>query len=204
MGVSANLLTILGLITAFFSGILIWFGDFFAAAAVLMLTGILDLFDGAVARSSKTNDAFGGILDSSLDRYGDGFIFFGILLYALRHGNFIYALLSMSALLGAFSISYVRARAECDIDLCKVGFWERGERIVYVFFGLFFHNLRVVLWVLGIGTHLTFIRRLLYAKGKTSGKDVSKNDLQGHSRNKIGYYVKCAILFLMVVLIKKT
>src|SRR3989338_3812358 len=110
-GLSANFLTAIGLVCAFVSGIFIYKGMFFWAGVWLLLSGILDLMDGAVARLSKTASPFGGVLDSSLDRYGDGFIFAGLFLFCERQGSHLYALLAISAWIGSFLISYVRARA---------------------------------------------------------------------------------------------
>ena len=135
LGFSANALTLFGLGFAAASGFLVYKGMFFCAGASLLLSGFLDLMDGAVARLSKTANVFGGILDSSLDRYGDGFVFAGLFFFCARHGNTWAALLSVSAWLGSFLISYVRARAECEIPKCRVGFWERGERIAYIALG---------------------------------------------------------------------
>ena len=162
-GVSADFLTVAGLALAFTAGWFIWRGLFFWAGILVLLSGVFDLLDGAVARAAEAAHSFGGILDSSLDRYGDGFIFGGAALFYANGGKTLYAALSLSALIGAFAVSYVRARAECAMKTCRVGFWERGERLVYAALGLTLHHFTTVLWVLGIATHWTAIQRLLFA-----------------------------------------
>ena len=209
-GVSANFLTYLGLSAAFTAGVLIAKGIFFWAGVVLVFSGFLDLMDGAVARLSKKAEPFGAILDSSLDRYGDGFVFAGLFFYFSSHGKDLYAALSVSAWLGSFLISYVRARAECVIPKCRVGFWERGERIVYLSLGLLFHNLAVVLWLLAVATHGTALSRLVYAKkeSETPGYwERPKNPVlellfTRQGRRHWAYLVKITALFLAVLLIR--
>ena len=203
MGISADFLTVTGLLLAFFSAFLIYKGCFFWAGVVLLLSGALDLLDGAVARISKLPNPFGGILDSSLDRYGDGFIFGGILFYCVSTGRSLYAVLAFNAFLGAFSISYIRARAECEVEKCKVGFWERGERLVYVALGLLFNNLPLVLWVLGTLTHWTALQRLFYSKrlleGVVRARPVDTFFRSPEGRLNAIYFIKITFLFLLVL-----
>ena len=194
LGISANFLTYSGLGLALLAGILIYTGSFFWAGGVLLLSGLFDLLDGSVARLSKQSNGFGGILDSSLDRYGDAFVLAGVLFFYFDVGDVLYAVLASSALVGSFLISYVRARAECEIENCRVGFWERGERIVYISLGLLFNNLEVVLWILAIGTHLTAILRLTYANSQ--GKE------SNGGRQSPWYLVKVLALFLVVAFVR--
>lgn len=190
LGISANFLTMAGLFLAMCTSWFIFKGDFFIAGGALLLSGLFDMLDGAVARVSGTRSPFGGILDSSLDRYGDGLILAGILFfYANLHWP-RYMALSLSALVGSFSISYVRARAECEMDDCRVGFWERGERIVFIALALFFHNLEAALWILGLGVHWTVLQRLFYSRYQTK---------KTPSRNSISYYLKISALILLLI-----
>lgn len=200
LGVSANALTMAGLLLAFAAAFLIYRGSFFWAGGALLLSGAFDLLDGAVARLSKKPTAFGGILDSSMDRYGDALVFAGILFFYFGVGDLLAAALAFSALVGSFLISYVRARAECEIENCKVGFWERGERLVYLSLGLLFNNLEVVLWILGIGTHLTAVLRLTYAHRQPLGWHKVILDLKG--RRSSWYLLKVLVLFLVVALVR--
>ena len=187
---SADFLTLAGLGLALGSGYLIFQGIFFTAGWVLLISGLLDMLDGAVARESGTQNKFGGILDSSLDRYGDGFVFGGALFFYANLVRPQYMWLSLSALLGSFAISYVRARAECEIKHCRVGFWERGERLVLISLALLLHNLEAALWILGIGTHWTVCQRLFFARGGVSWN--------APTRNTAFYYAKIVVLILLL------
>ena len=197
LGVSAACLTISGLLFALGSGFLIYRRALLWAAATLLASGLCDLLDGAVARQANQATAFGGILDSSLDRYGDAFVFAGLLFYYARQQNYLYTALTFSALIGSFSISYVRARAECEMDSCRVGFWERGERIGFLICGLCANNPALVLWVLGIAAHWTAVQRILYSS------DTGKySNFLSRGRSDFRYFLKLIFLVLAVLFIR--
>jgi len=166
--VTPNLLTVLGLILASAAGVAFaastW--NFRLGALFVLAAGACDILDGAVAKLGSRTTSFGAFLDSSLDRYSDGFLFGGLLLHWAYRGNHLLATLSLSALLGSFAVSYSRARAENLIDSCKVGFWERGERTVLLLIGAAFGHLPAALLLLGTLTHLTALQRLLYTRGR--------------------------------------
>ncbi|RME63777.1 MAG: hypothetical protein D6778_09040 [Nitrospirae bacterium] len=62
--------------------------------------------------------------------------------------------------MGAFLVSYTRARAESlGID-CHVGIMERPERVVLTAAGCITGYLVLSLWVLFILTHLTVFQRI--------------------------------------------
>lgn len=202
-GVSANFISVLGLYFAFLAGIMITRGQFTAAALVLLSSGVLDLLDGAVARQSGKKNPFGGILDSTLDRYGDGFVLGASILFYMQHRRPGVALLALSALLGSFVISYVRARSECEQRPCRVGFWERGERSACLIGGLWWGNLPMALLILGIGTHFTALFRLYYASGKKHSFYGRPNDwrsilFQTHDRKHTIWLVKCLLVVALL------
>ena len=187
IGISANALTVFGLLLAAFSGWLIFRGGFFWASAALLASGLIDLLDGAVARVSGKASVFGGIFDSSLDRYGDAFIYTGFFFHFTHIGRNDLAALAASAWIGAFLISYVRARAECEMDSCRVGFWERGERIGVLTLALALGNPAPAMWILGIGTHWTVAQRLFAAS------DSSRNR-KAPTRADLAYFLKIGLL----------
>jgi len=200
IGVSANFVTFIGLAFAAFSGLLIYKGYFVWAAVAVLASGLLDLLDGAIARAAGNANKFGGILDSSLDRYGDGFIFAGILFYCAEHDKYLYAALAMSALLGSFLISYVRARAECVVEKCRVGFWERGDRLGLLIVSLFANNLPVALWILGVATHGTALFRLTYSHQRL--KSGSPRVVEPPGRLAPLYLAKAGVIFLAAVFLR--
>lgn len=201
--VSANVLTLLGLGFAFFSAAFIYVGGFVWAGAWLLFSGLLDLLDGAVARQSGKASPFGGILDSALDRYGDGFIFGAAIFYFLQRDQFFLAIAALLSLIGAFSVSYIRARAECEVDSCRVGFWERGERLVYMALGLLLNNISVAVIILCVGVQWSAYQRLRLSYILTLGNIAgSQKIVHAPSRTHILYYFKVAIIIGALLLIR--
>jgi CDP-diacylglycerol--glycerol-3-phosphate 3-phosphatidyltransferase len=64
-------------------------------------------------------------------------------------------------------VSYTRARAESLIPECKVGFWERPERIVLLIIGALADKMAPALWLLAIGPNITVIHRIIYTWRET-------------------------------------
>lgn len=207
-GISADALTWGGLAAATVAGWLAFDGRFLEAATALLVAGIFDLLDGSVARAGGKAGPVGGVLDSSLDRYGDGFIFAGLILYFAREGSYDLALWGFSALFGSFLVSYVRARGECEVDDCRIGFWERGERIVFLCLGLALGAVPAALWVLGTGTHLTAFTRFGRARRAILGRPEPKGDpwtfLADNRRTGKPYLAKAAFFVLVLIFARLT
>jgi len=120
--------------------------------------------DGRVARVTNTVSSFGGFFDSVVDRYSDLALYFGLLVYYARVNRFFYVVLTALAMTGSVMVSYVRARAESQIEQCKVGFMERPERIVLLIIGGLFDRMAPVLWVIAVISNITVIHRILYTR----------------------------------------
>lgn len=172
LGVSADLLTVAGLVLAGAAGVAFAAGTwrFRLGALLVVAAGACDMLDGAVAKTSGRSTPFGAFLDSSVDRYSDGFLFGGLLLHWAYGGEHLLAALSLSALVGSFAVSYTRARAENLIDSCKVGFWERGERTVLLLLAALFGVVPAAMVLLGTLTHLTALQRILHTRDRLQGR----------------------------------
>jgi len=152
LGVSPDHLTIAGLVLSILSGIAFFEGHARTGALVLAVAGLCDILDGQVARRLGSVSRFGAFLDSTLDRLSEAAVLLGILgfylgnllalvlqperaLMQISHGlePVTWAVMAMTtalALVGSFMVSYTRARAEgLGLD-CKVGWFERPERMV--------------------------------------------------------------------------
>ena len=208
LGVSADTVTYLGLLIAFAAAWQIYLGNFFVAGVLLLFSGGLDLMDGAVARASQKTGYFGGILDSTLDRYGDAVVLGAAIIFCADMASPLYAFLSLSALIGSFAVSYVRARSECEIDSCRVGFWERGERLVVLAVALLFDNLTMGLWILGTVTHFSVLYRLYYssapeAVSRLAGAGTQLVRFFMDTRRRSPYYIiKLGILIILILFIR--
>lgn len=133
---------------------------------LILFGGIFDMFDGIVARTNGKATKFGAFLDSVLDRYSDAFLFLSIGYYLVAQGEHTGAFLSLGTLVGAFIVSYTRARAEGLGASCHTGIMERPERIILLIFATVTGWVVPVLWIMFILTHITVIQRMYCVWGK--------------------------------------
>src|ERR1700674_1523584 len=157
-----NVLTFLGLLINIWAAWLFARGSFTWAGVVVIGAGLFDMVDGRVARATDRVTRFGGFFDSVLDRYSDLALFMGLLVYYASINRFFYIVLTAIVMTGSVMVSYTRARAECTIPKCKVGFLERPERVVLIIIGALFDRMAPVLWVIAVFSNLTVIHRMIY------------------------------------------
>jgi CDP-diacylglycerol---glycerol-3-phosphate 3-phosphatidyltransferase len=162
-----NVLTFLGLVINIVAAFLFAKGSFRWAGVVVIGAGLFDMVDGRVARATDRVTRFGGFFDSVLDRYSDLALFMGLLVYYASINRFFYIVLTAIVMTGSVMVSYVRARAECTIPKCKVGFLERPERVVLIIIGALFNRMAPVLWVIAVLSNLTVIHRMIFTWRET-------------------------------------
>lgn len=148
-----------------------------AAAGFIILAGACDILDGAVARIGGLASETGAFLDSTLDRFSDIALFAGIAAGFVWRANFTYSLLAILAMSHAVLISYTRARAEDLIANCKLGYWERGERVAALLIAAAFYQVPAVLWQLATLPALTALRRIVYTLRVTAHRTRTGEDL---------------------------
>ena len=73
---------------AFLSFISFIFGQNIVGGLLAQLSSIVDGIDGSLARLKGMSSAFGGFLDSVLDRYADILIVLGLILWSLSHETY--------------------------------------------------------------------------------------------------------------------
>lgn len=156
-----NVFTVTGFLITIIAAIVIPFN--LRLGGLLIIVGsIFDMFDGIVARVNNKVTRFGAFLDSLLDRYSDAFLFLSIAWYSAEKGNHTGIFLSLGTLVGAFLVSYARARAEGLGESCSKGLMERPERIILLIFATLTGWINPVLWIMLILTHLTVFQRAYY------------------------------------------
>jgi CDP-diacylglycerol---glycerol-3-phosphate 3-phosphatidyltransferase len=159
-GVSPDAITAVGVAMAAACAVAIGLGQFPVAVLLLLLTGLPDALDGAVAKAGGTAGSRGAYLDSVSDRLSDGLLFAGAGWYLAGTDNPRMALLPFALYIAASLVSYQRAKAESLGFDAKGGIMERAERFIALGFGLLFSSLFVaVLWVMLALTVLTAITR---------------------------------------------
>ena len=160
--ISPNVLTITSLLPTLLATYNLAEGRLTVAGLWIIASGFLDVIDGAVARAIGQDSPFGAVLDSVTDRIADALIYIGAVLYFYRTEQPLYGIVTMVALAGALMVSYTRARAENTVVDCKVGFAERGERIVIMLFALFFNKVGAGMWLLVGFSWLTTLQRVVH------------------------------------------
>jgi len=157
-----NLFTVMGFLATLAASVLILKEFWFAAGWMIILSGVFDLFDGALARNLGKVTPFGGFLDSVLDRYSDLFLLLALLIYYLKRGDAQLVILASFVSIGTALISYTRARAEAARISCNIGLMERAERIILLSAGVLFDWIVPIFWMLAILTHFTVLQRIHY------------------------------------------
>ena len=166
IGLTANAVTLIGVFLAIPAAWGFSQGRFHLAFWFLLASGLCDMLDGAVARAQGGGGTkFGAAFDSTLDRYGEGVVFGGILLGLVARdapGWLVWA--AMFAGVAAFLVSYVRARAEGLGVGCEVGILERPERVGLLLLLALTGDAGAVwiLPILAVLAHLTFLQRLVH------------------------------------------
>lgn len=160
MGVSADHLTVFGLVMSVATAVAVGAGQLKLGVALLILTALGDLFDGAVAKSAGTTSARGAFFDSTIDRVTDALLLGGIAWYLADTEGGHMPVLPMAVLGVSTVISYERAKAELLGFEAKGGLMERGERIFVLGFALFFDAILIpVLWIMLALTSVTAVQR---------------------------------------------
>jgi len=161
-GITPNALTIINLALNIVAAYVIATGHFLLGGVLILVSGLFDLLDGALARSTKQTTKFGAILDSTVDRISEAAILYGLLIWYLARGGSLEIVLIFAVLIGSFLVSYVRARAEGLGWQCQVGLFTRAERVIVLAIGLLINQIFIALCVLVVFVSITVVQRLVY------------------------------------------
>jgi len=172
LGIHPNVLTFVGVLINVVAAVALGKNHFVLAGFIMIGAAIFDFIDGKVAHLSGKQSQFGAFWDSTLDRFSDQILFFGLIhLYSnLRRTD--YVMVTALAMIFTVMISYARARAESLIEKCKVGFMERPERIVLFWIGAFSNRMAAVMWVILILSIVTVANRIHYTYLALNGRPI--------------------------------
>ncbi len=176
--VKPNHLTFLGFVMSIVTAYVFSTGRFRWAGVLLIITGLFDMVDGMVARTMNKVTPFGAFFDSIMDRYSDLILYLGLIIWYGSQDRMNYVVLVGIVMMGSVLTSYARARAECLIPKCKVGFLERPERIVLLIIGAFYF-MDPVLWVIAVLSNWTVIHRILYTRSVIRAGEKKKEQSDG-------------------------
>ena len=162
IGITANALTAAGIVIASVGAVFIGQGRLFLGFIFLILTGLPDALDGAVAKASGTSSIRGAFLDSVSDRITDILLFCGIAWYLASNEPGRIMMLPVAVMGAAMLISYQRAKAESLGFDAKGGIMERAERFIVMALGLLINDILIpVLWVMLVLTLVTAVQRFV-------------------------------------------
>ena len=130
LNINPNIVTIISPFIAIISALFFASGNLMGGAIFILLSGFLDVVDGAVARYHGRASPFGAFLDSTMDRFADAIIFIGII-----YGGYCNWFVGVLAIHSAITVSYVRARAESQGVECNIGIAERAVRMIILMLG---------------------------------------------------------------------
>ena len=170
LGITANALTLMGLVLNVAAAGIVGAGWLTAGGAAFLVASAFDSLDGAVARASGTASPFGAFLDSLTDRYSEAVIFVPLLLFFAAHQQPWLVVACAAALVGSLLVSYARARAEgLGVD-CEVGLLQRPERVILLGAGLLLPDLLLApaIIILAVVTNVTVVQRALHVRGLLS------------------------------------
>jgi phosphatidylglycerophosphate synthase len=159
-----NALSLIGAVVSLGAAWVLAEGAFVAGGLLILAGGFFDLIDGAVARDRGISTRFGAFLDSTLDRLVDMALFLGVALHYARIGEPGVVAVAGFALVSSVLVSYAQARAEIVLTSFRVGWLERGERVGIMATGLILGFPVVALWMVAIGSTITFFQRLAAAR----------------------------------------
>lgn len=173
-GITADHLTALGAVMSVFAAVAIGFGYLALGFALLLLTAVPDVLDGAVAKASGTASPRGAFFDSVMDRVSDAFLLGGVAWYLAGEYGGYWPVLPMAVLGASMLISYERAKAESLGFDARGGLMERAERLVALAIGLLFSVLLIpMLFVMLALTVFTAVQRFMKVWRQASADRVS-------------------------------
>jgi archaetidylinositol phosphate synthase len=136
-----------------------WFRGILAGT-LLLLSGLLDATDGAMARLYGEVSHFGAFLDSVLDRISEIVIYWSVV-----YSGLVDWAIGLAALSGSLMVSYARARAEhLGSQMKGVGIAERPERLLILIVAAFVGQLNIGALVIALLSAFTVVQRIMYAR----------------------------------------
>ena len=161
-GITADVVTIIGIIMAIAASVSIAFGSLRLGFLLLIMTGISDALDGPVAKASGAASLRGAFFDSVSDRLTDALLLGGIAWFFIGDEPGYTVMLPVSVMFVSLLISYQRAKAESLGLDAKGGLMERAERFIVLAIGLLFSEaLIVILWIMLVLSSFTAAQRFV-------------------------------------------
>lgn len=182
-----NTITYIGFIMHIPVALLIATNHFYLAAVTLVIFGLFDALDGALARIQKNESAGGMLLDASTDRMKEVLLYIGVAYTLIQSGGELAAVWAVAACGASICVSYVKAKGEAAVAttsaisaqevnaLFKDGLLRFEVRMFVLIIGLLSNQLLPALVVITLLSTYTAFDRLLRIQRTL---DEASNDVQ--------------------------
>ncbi len=186
-GMTPNQVSVLSLAFGILCAVCYYQQLFFIGSIFLLVSAILDLVDGSVARKTDRGTPFGAVFDWIVDKYVDALVLLGIGLSGLAIFSRFTPLPPVSdfavvtvAIIGSLMNTFIKpvVYAETGYEervggkiadpLEGVGFFGRPETIVVLVIGGMTGFIWVAVLLIAVGTNLSALQRIIYLYGKLS------------------------------------
>ncbi len=136
VGITANTVTVLGVLITCAGAALLVAEQPLAALVVLLAGALSDTLDGQLAKAAGGGTRFGAFLDSTLDRVSDAALALGAAALGANRGDTVLFWSALIGLVASFLVSYVRAKAESMGTKAAVGLMPREARLLILLIGV--------------------------------------------------------------------
>ena len=135
-GVTANAVTVVGVLLTIAGSALLASGRPLPALVVLLAGALADTLDGQLAKAAGGGTRFGAFLDSTLDRVSDAALACGAAALGATLGDTLLFWSALVGLVASFLVSYIRAKAESMGTTAAVGLMPREARLMVLLVGI--------------------------------------------------------------------
>ena len=153
-------LTWFGFAVSVGAAVLLAYDSLLAAGLLMLVAGLFDMLDGALARHTGRVSRFGAVLDSTLDRLSEAAILVAAIFLFATNAEVGAAVLAGATLAGAMTVSYLRAKTEALGLVGRSGLFTRPERVIVLALGLLINQLIIALVIVAVFSFITVGQRL--------------------------------------------
>ncbi len=170
LNVSPDGVTLVGLVLTVGVAVLAALGEIRWAGLLYIVAAACDALDGTLARVSGRGSRFGAFLDSTIDRFEESIVFFGLIVYYAEVGGAVEIPLLLLAAVASLMVSYTRARAEALGIACTVGVMTRPPRVAITIVGMVLDQVLIALVILAAASLFTTFHRIYHVWRTTGGE----------------------------------
>jgi archaetidylinositol phosphate synthase len=181
VGLTPNQISVLSMVFGFACAASFAGRQFFLGSVLLLLSAVLDLVDGSVARKKNCQTKFGAVFDWIVDKYVDSFALLGIGLSGIPILTHLFSLPPIAdagvvavAIIGSMINTFIKPVVYAEIGFKEriggkiedplegIGFFGRPETILFLILGGILGYIWIAVLVVAICTHLSALQRVLY------------------------------------------